>query len=71
MSDIPPVQIVLATFHKESTASEALNMLEDVRRQAVLDFDDAAVIRKDTDGKLHISKKPATPVPARGPVLAQ
>ena len=56
MSDISPVQFVLATFHEENAANEALKTLEDVRRQAVLDFDDAAVIRKDTDGKLHIKE---------------
>ena len=54
MSDLSPVQVVLATFNQESAADEALKMLEDVRRQAILDFDDAAVIRKDTEDKLHI-----------------
>ena len=56
MSDISPVQVVLATFKEESAADEALKMLEDVRRQAVLDFDDAAIIRKDDEGKLHLKE---------------
>jgi uncharacterized membrane protein len=56
MSDITPVQVVLATFNEDSEAGAALKKLEDVRRQARLDFDDAAVIRKDAQGKLHIKE---------------
>jgi hypothetical protein len=40
MSDLSPVRVVLATFSQESGADEALKMLEDVRRQAILDFDE-------------------------------
>lgn len=39
MSDISPVQVVLATFSEESAAADALKMLEEARRQAVLDFE--------------------------------
>jgi uncharacterized membrane protein len=56
MSDISPVQVVLATFNDERAADDALRMLEEARRQAVLDFDDAAVIRKDGQGQLHIKE---------------
>jgi len=43
---------VFARFHEESTAEEALKILENIRRQSVLDFDDAAVIRRDSNGSL-------------------
>ena len=40
MSDLSPVQVLLATFNQERAADEASELLEDVRRQAILDFDE-------------------------------
>jgi uncharacterized membrane protein len=56
MTDITPSQVVVASFSEENAATETLKLLEDIRRQAKLDFDDAAIIRKDDEGKLHIKE---------------
>lgn len=53
MSDMQ-VQVVLATFADEDAAKVAMDELKQARKDASLDFDDSAVIRKDPDGTLHI-----------------
>src|SRR5512135_3866851 len=55
MSDVP-VQVVVAAFKDENTASEALKALKQARNQGLIKIVDAAVLRKDANGKLHIKE---------------
>ena len=55
MSDVP-VQVVIAAFKDENTASEALKALKQARNQGLIKIVDAAVLRKDEKGKLHIKE---------------
>src|SRR3974377_1363516 len=55
MSDVP-VQVVIAAFKDENTASEALKALKEARNQGLIKIVDAAVLRKDAQGKLHIKE---------------
>src|SRR5512136_1700181 len=55
MSDVP-VQVVIAAFKDENKASEALKALKQARNQGLIKIVDAAVLRKDADGKLHIKE---------------
>jgi uncharacterized membrane protein len=55
MSDVP-VQVVVAAFKDENSASEALKALKQARNQGLIKIVDAAVLRKDADGKLHIKE---------------
>ena len=64
MSDVP-VQIVVAAFQDEKAADAALKELKDAKRAGLIKIDDAAVIRKDQKGKLHI-KETADMKPGKG-----
>jgi uncharacterized membrane protein len=55
MSDVP-VQVVIAAFKDENKASEALKALKQARNQGLIRIVDAAVLRKDEKGKLHIKE---------------
>src|SRR5512139_2094179 len=55
MSDVP-VQVVVAAFKDENTAGEALKALKQARNQGLIRIVDAAVLRKDEKGKLHIKE---------------
>jgi uncharacterized membrane protein len=55
MSDVP-VQVVVAAFKDENTASEALKALKQARNEGLIKIVDAAVLRKDENGKLHIKE---------------
>ncbi len=55
MSDVP-VQVVVAAFKDENTASEALKALKEAKRAGLIKIVDAAVLRKDANGKLHIKE---------------
>jgi uncharacterized membrane protein len=55
MSDIP-VQVVVAAFQDEKGAADALSMLKELKRERLIGIDDAAVLRKDEKGKLHIKE---------------
>ena len=48
-----PVQVIVAKFQEETTAEEALKLLEEARKQGAIDFEDAAVIKKDEEGQIH------------------
>ena len=48
-----PVQVIVAKFQKEEKAEEALKELEEARKQGAIDFEDAAVIKKDEEGQYH------------------
>lgn len=53
MSDVP-VQIVVAAFQDENAANEALNELKQLKKAKLIGIQNAAVIRKDEKGKIHI-----------------
>jgi uncharacterized membrane protein len=67
MSDVP-VQLVVAAFQDEQAADEALKELKTLRREKLIRIENAAVIRKDENGKLHI-KETADVGGAQGAVL--
>lgn len=51
-----PVQLIVAAFQDEDTASQALKMLKQAKRDGLIRIQDAAVIRKDEKGKLRIKE---------------
>lgn len=55
MSDVP-IQIAVAAFADEDAASEALKQLKELKKTRIIGIIDAAVIRKDDDGKIHIKE---------------
>jgi len=55
MADVP-VQVMVAAFQDVNGASNALNQLKDQAKKGVIHIQDAAVITKDTEGKLHIKE---------------
>ena len=55
MSDVP-LQIIVAAFQEEEAADAALKTLKEAKREKLISIDNAAVIRKDEDGKLHIKE---------------
>ncbi len=55
MSDIP-IEVIVAAFQSEDGAKEALKDLKRAKSQGLIKIDDAAVIRKDAKGKLHIKE---------------
>jgi uncharacterized membrane protein len=64
MSNVP-VQLVVAAFQSEQAANDALDMLKELKKERVVGIVDAAVIRKNEDGKLDI-KETADLSPGRG-----
>ena len=55
MSEVP-LQIIVAAFQDEGAADSALATLKEARREKLISIDNAAVIRKDDKGKLHIKE---------------
>ena len=55
MSNVP-MQIIVAAFQEEEAADEALRNLKEAKKEKLISIDNAAVIRKDDDGKLHIKE---------------
>jgi uncharacterized membrane protein len=55
MSDVP-VQLIIAAFRDEKAAKHALGVLKDAQREKLIKIDNAAVLRKDAKGKLHIKE---------------
>lgn len=51
-----PIQIAVAAFQEEDAASQALKELKELKKTRIIGIIDAAVIRKDEDGKLHIKE---------------
>ena len=51
-----PVQLIVAAFKDENGASEALKALKQAKKEKLIRIQDAAVIRKDEKGKLHIKE---------------
>lgn len=55
MSDVP-VQLIVAAFQEEKAANEALKVLKQAKRERLIGIQNAAVLRKDEKGKLHIKE---------------
>src|SRR5262245_8482864 len=55
MSSVP-VQLIVAAFQSENGADEALKQLKAAKKEHLIKIQNAAVIRKDAQGKLHISE---------------
>ena len=55
MSD-NPVQLVVAAFKDEDSAKEALMELKQAQKEKLIRIENAAVLRKDEKGKLHIKE---------------
>jgi uncharacterized membrane protein len=55
MTDVP-LQIIVAAFQEEQAADTALATLKEAKREKLISIDNAAVIRKDDEGKLHIKE---------------
>lgn len=55
MSNVP-VEVIVAAFQNENGAKEALKDLKRAKSQGLIKIDDAAVISKDANGKLHIKE---------------
>jgi uncharacterized membrane protein len=51
-----PVQLIVAAFQDEKMAKEALNALKAAQRQKLIKINNAAVLRKDEKGRLHIKE---------------
>jgi uncharacterized membrane protein len=51
-----PVQLLIAAFQDEGGASAALQMLKEAKKEKLVAIKDAAVLRKDAQGKLHVSE---------------
>ena len=55
MSDVP-VQVIVAAFQDEKAAKSALKELKQASRDGLIKIENAAVLRKDEKGKLHIKE---------------
>lgn len=55
MTDVP-VQLIVAAFQDEKSADEALKALKQAKRERLIGIQNAAVLRKDEKGKLHIKE---------------
>jgi uncharacterized membrane protein len=55
MSEVP-VQLIVAAFQDEKSANQALKALKQVRRERLIGIQNAAMLRKDEKGKLHIKE---------------
>lgn len=51
-----PVQVIVAAFKEEETADETLKALKEAKKERLIGIQDAAVIRRDEDNKLHIKE---------------
>jgi uncharacterized membrane protein len=55
VSDVP-VELIVAAFQDEKSAAQALKILKQARREKLIGIQNAAVLRKDEKGKLHIKE---------------
>lgn len=55
MSEVP-VQLIVAAFQDEKSADLALKELKQAKRERLIGIQNAAVLRKDEKGKLHIKE---------------
>ncbi len=57
MSSESPLQLIVAAFQKEDAADAALNAIIQARKERRVKIHEAAVVRRDTGGKLHIHER--------------
>jgi uncharacterized membrane protein len=55
MSDVP-VELIVAAFQDESGAEQALQELKAAKKEGLIKIDNAAILKKDADGKIHIKE---------------
>lgn len=55
MSNVP-VQLIVAAFQEENAANQALKGLKALKKEKLVGIQNAAVIRKDDKGKIHIKE---------------
>ena len=55
MADVP-VQLIVAAFQDENGAEAALAELKEAKKEKLVNIKDAAVLRKDAKGELHIKE---------------
>lgn len=55
MSDVP-IQLIVAAFKDEKTAKQALKALKQAQKEKLIKIENAAVLHKDSKGKLHIKE---------------
>jgi uncharacterized membrane protein len=53
MADVP-VQLIVAAFQDENGAEVALNELKAAKKEKLVNIKDAAILRKDAKGELHV-----------------
>lgn len=51
-----PIEVVIAAFDDENTADQTLSALKIAKWEGLIGIQDAAVLRRDDDNKLHISE---------------
>lgn len=51
-----PIQLIVAAFNDETSAKAALKSLKQAQKERVIKIENAAVLRKDETGKLHIKE---------------
>ena len=56
MSETTPVELIVAAFQDEKGADEALKALKQAKKEHVIAIQDAAVLRMDEKGKVHIKE---------------
>ena len=56
MSNDVPVQVIVAAFQDEDSAKEAYKELKEAKKEHLISIENAAVIRMDENGKLHIKE---------------
>lgn len=55
MSDVP-VELIVAAFQDEGGAEAALQGLKEAKKEGLIRIDNAAILKKDVDGKIHIKE---------------
>ncbi len=57
MSSESPIQLIVAAFQKEDAADAALNAIIQAKKERLVKIHEAAVVRRDPGGKLHIIER--------------
>src|SRR5258706_5105068 len=55
MADVP-VQVIASEFNDVNGASKALTSLKEAKKERLIEIEDAAVLTKDSDGKVRIKE---------------
>ena len=55
MSDVP-IQVIVAAFNDEKSADAALQDLKQATKEGLIGIQNAAILRRDEQGKLHIKE---------------